>query len=76
VPALRAHRTTVGSGPVGRAVRVVVGVILILVGAVWFLQGIDVIKGSFMTGEAVWAVIGALCVVAGAVVLRAPRGTG
>ena len=42
---------------------------LILVGGVWFLQGIDVIKGSFMTGEAVWAVIGVVCVVAGVTLL-------
>jgi hypothetical protein len=36
----------------------VVGVVLALVGLLWFLQGIGVVKGSFMTGEPVWAVIG------------------
>ena len=46
-------------------VRVVIGVVLVLVGAVWFLQGVGVIGGSFMTGEAVWAVIGAACVIGG-----------
>ena len=59
-----------------RALRIAIGVLLLLVGVVWFLQGIDVVKGSFMTGEAVWAVIGALCVLAGAVVLRGPRRAG
>ena len=42
---------------------------LILVGVVWFFQGVGVIEGSFMTGEAVWAVIGAVCVVAGLALL-------
>jgi hypothetical protein len=36
----------------------VIGVVLALVGLLWFLQGIGVIKGSFMTGQPVWAVIG------------------
>jgi hypothetical protein len=47
---------------------------LILVGLVWFFQGIGVIEGSFMTGEAVWAVIGVGCVIiGGAILLRPPR---
>jgi len=55
-------------------VLVVIGVLLCLVGGVWFGQGIGVIHGSFMTGEAVWAVIGAACVVFGLVLLaRAVR---
>ncbi len=44
----------------------------ILVGVVWFFQGIGVIKGSFMTGEALWAVIGTVCVVAGVALLVRP----
>lgn len=36
----------------------VVGVVLALVGLLWFLQGIGVVKGSFMTDQPVWAVIG------------------
>jgi hypothetical protein len=42
--------------------RRVVGAVLVVVGAVWIGQGLDVIKGSFMTGSTVWAMIGALCV--------------
>ena len=38
--------------------RIVIGVLLVLVGAVWFLQGIDVLGGSFMTGDILWSVIG------------------
>jgi len=50
-------------------VRRVLGVLLIVVGAVWVTQGIGVLKGSFMTGESVWTVIGILCVFVGLVLL-------
>jgi hypothetical protein len=54
-------------------IRRAIGAVLLVVGLVWFFQGIGVIEGSFMTGEAVWAVIGVLCVVAGAALaLRRP----
>ena len=46
-------------------VRLMVGGILCLVGAVWFGQGIGAIGGSFMSGEAIWAVIGAVAVLFG-----------
>jgi hypothetical protein len=58
-------------------IRVVVGALIALVGAVWIGQGLGWIEGSFMTGDAWWAVIGAVCLVAGlalvAVALRARR---
>ena len=43
----------------------VIAVLLILVGEVWFLQGINVLPGSFMTGQIRWAVYGGIAVVAG-----------
>jgi hypothetical protein len=43
----------------------IVGVLLILGGAVWFLQGINVLPGSFMTGQIQWAVYGGLAIAAG-----------
>ena len=49
-----------------------IAIVLVLVGVVWFSQGIGVLHGSFMTGEAVWAVIGVVCVVAGAALLLRP----
>jgi hypothetical protein len=49
-----------------------IGIVLVLVGLVWFFQGIGVIEGSFMTGEAVWAVIGLGCVAAGSALLVRP----
>ena len=44
----------------------IIGVLLILAGGVWFLQGINVLPGSFMTGQIQWAFYGALAVIVGA----------
>jgi len=44
----------------------VIGVILILAGGVWFLQGINVLPGSFMTGQTQWAINGGILIVVGA----------
>jgi hypothetical protein len=49
---------------------VVVGVLLVLSGAVWFLQGIDVLHGSSMSGEAIWAVIGPITALVGVLLIR------
>jgi hypothetical protein len=43
----------------------VVGGVIMLTGMVWFLQGVGILPGSFMTGQAQWAVYGALAVLAG-----------
>jgi uncharacterized membrane protein HdeD (DUF308 family) len=59
--------------------RVIIGVVLVLTGAVWIGQGVGAIGGSFMTGQAAWAVIGAICVFLGVALLigaRRARGTG
>jgi hypothetical protein len=34
--------------------------LLCVVGAVWFFQGIGVLKGSFMTGTWFWTVVGVI----------------
>ena len=47
----------------------IVGVLAILVGVVWFLQGINVLPGSFMTGQPQWAVYGTIAVIIGVVLL-------
>ncbi|MBK5288925.1 MAG: hypothetical protein JJE46_10700, partial [Acidimicrobiia bacterium] len=49
--------------------RRVVGVVLVVVGAVWLLQGLDLLGGSSMTGNTFWAVVGAPVVVVGVVLL-------
>lgn len=41
------------------------GVLLLVMGCVWFLQGINILPGSFMTGQTKWAVYGGLLLVAG-----------
>jgi hypothetical protein len=56
-----------------RATRVVIGVVLCLVGAVWIGQGVGWIGGSFMSGQAVWAIIGIGAIVVGALVLRGSK---
>ena len=43
----------------------IVSVLLLLGGAVWFLQGINILPGSFMTGQTQWAVYGAIAMSAG-----------
>ena len=45
----------------------VVGVLLVLVGAVWTLQGLDVLGGSAMSGVTLWAIVGPIVAVAGLV---------
>ncbi|HEX3227226.1 MAG TPA: hypothetical protein VHQ89_14100 [Gaiellaceae bacterium] len=45
--------------------RRVLGALLVVTGAVWLGQGLDLIQGSFMTGSTFWAVVGGLCVVSG-----------
>ena len=48
--------------------RVVLGVVLVLAGVVWTLQGLGLVGGSFMTGATIWAVIGPVTAVAGVIV--------
>jgi hypothetical protein len=47
----------------------IAGALLVLMGAVWFLQGINVLPGSFMTGQTQWAIYGAMAVIAGLALL-------
>ena len=50
-----------------RVVLNIIGVVLLLLGTIWILQGIGVLPGSFMSGQMRWAVRGAILVVAGVV---------
>jgi hypothetical protein len=43
----------------------VLGVLLLIIGAVWTLQGADLLGGSFMTGSRTWLVIGLLVLIGG-----------
>ena len=41
------------------------GVLCLLAGSIWILQGINILPGSFMTGQTKWAIYGGLLAVAG-----------
>lgn len=43
----------------------VIAVLCILTGAIWFLQGINILPGSFMTGQTQWAVYGGIVILVG-----------
>jgi hypothetical protein len=50
-----------------------VGGLLVVFGTTRFLQGINVLPGSFMTGQIRWAVYGGIAVAAGIALLRVNR---
>ncbi len=45
------------------------GLLLLITGSIWFLQGINLLPGSFMTGQTRWAIMGGICIVLGVVLL-------
>jgi hypothetical protein len=47
----------------------IIGILLILAGAVWFLQGVNILPGSAMTGQMKWVIYGAIAALAGVVLL-------
>ena len=47
----------------------IVAIVLILGGAVFFLQGTNVLPGSYMTGDPQWAINGGVMIVIGAAIL-------
>jgi hypothetical protein len=52
----------------------IVASLLGVAGVIWFLQGINVLPGSFMTGQTRWAVYGGIAIAVGiALLLRANR---
>ena len=42
------------------------GVLLLLTGIVWILQGVGILPGSVMTGQIFWAGAGVVALIAGA----------
>jgi len=50
----------------------VLGVLMVLMGGVWILQGFNVLPGSFMTGQMKWAAYGIVAVIVGAALILAP----
>jgi hypothetical protein len=41
-------------------------VLIMLMGGIWFLQGINVLPGSYMTGDSQWAINGGIAILIGA----------
>jgi len=58
---------------VNRRVSLVIGVVLVLIGIVWTLQGLDILGGSGMSGVGIWAVIGPFVALIGIVVALGAR---
>ncbi len=56
-----------------RTVLRIVGVLLVAFGCIWFLQGVNVLPGSFMTGQIRWAAYGGIAVVVGIGLLFAAK---
>jgi hypothetical protein len=52
---------------VRRPVLVIIGVLLVLAGAVWTLQGLGYLPGSVMSGVTFWAVVGPVVALLGLV---------
>jgi hypothetical protein len=44
----------------------IAGILLILLGALWILQGANIVGGSVMSGQSQWLYIGIVVAVAGA----------
>lgn len=44
----------------------IIGFALLLAGGIWFLQGVGLLPGSFMSGQFQWAVYGGLAAALGA----------
>ena len=51
----------------------IVGVLFVLLGGLWTLQGFGVVGGSFMTGSTTWLLIGLVVVAAGVFLLTRRR---
>jgi hypothetical protein len=57
-----------------RTLLVIIGVLAILAGGTFFLQGIGALPGSFMTGDPTWAWIGGAFLIGGIALIVWSRG--
>lgn len=48
-----------------RMVGIVIGILAVIAGIVWTLQGLNILGGSFMSGQTMYAVIGPIVAVVG-----------
>ncbi|HZK78543.1 MAG TPA: hypothetical protein VFC35_06530 [Gemmatimonadaceae bacterium] len=61
--------TSASTERIMRIVLSIIGILLVICGGVWFLQGINILPGSFMTGQTKWAVYGGIALIAGIAML-------
>jgi hypothetical protein len=47
----------------------VIGIVLVLIGLLWTLQGLNVLGGSVMSGSPVWGTIGPIVLIVGVVLI-------
>jgi hypothetical protein len=47
----------------------VLGVLCLVIGCTWLLQGINILPGSFMTGQTKWAINGGIVLLIGIALL-------
>jgi hypothetical protein len=52
-----------------RAVWIIFGIVGVLIGAFWTLQGLDIVKSGAMAGNTMWAIIGPIVAVVGLLLL-------
>jgi hypothetical protein len=55
--------------PMRKIILNILGILLILGGGVWILQGINVLPGSFMSAQTKWAIYGGIVAVVGIILL-------
>ena len=56
-----------------RWIRLIVGIVFVVFGLLWTLQGLNVLQGSFMSGQTMWLVIGIVLALVGAWLLLSLR---
>jgi hypothetical protein len=56
-----------------RWLKALVGIVFVVFGVLWTLQGLNVVRGSFMSGQTTWLVIGIILALLGAWLLWSLR---
>jgi hypothetical protein len=59
-----------------RWLKAIVGVVFVVFGVLWTLQGLNVVQGSFMSGQTTWLVIGIILALLGVWLLWSLRARG
>ncbi len=52
-----------------KTVSLVAGILAVLTGGVWILQGVGILPGSFMSGQRMWLLIGLVVALVGLVLV-------